>query len=79
LIQCYPGAFKRLKHNFEELRLLRIHRRSLAVIDAEKLVIELSNVVLEKVSASNLSGCRLILVTMVVVATETGLWQRTGC
>jgi hypothetical protein len=79
LIQCYPGAFKRLKHNFEEFPLLRNHRRSLAVIDAKKLVVEMSNVVLEKVSASSLSGCRLVLVSMVVVAMETGLWQRTGC
>jgi hypothetical protein len=79
LIQCYPGALKRLKHNLEELSLLRIHCRSLAVIDAEELVIELSNVVLEKVSASSLSGCRLVLVSMVGVAMETGLWQRTSC
>jgi hypothetical protein len=52
LLQGYSSALKALEHDLKHLSLLRIHVRGFEVVNAKYAILELSDVFLEKVSAS---------------------------
>lgn len=68
--QARSRTLQTLKDDLEELALLRVHIRGLEVVDAEEVVVELANVLVDKVAAGHIGAAAVVAALGVVEAVD---------